>query len=777
MQQRLIMMREVFRTSLLLFVGVLLSTSVHAVLVVDVALGGLGGDVAPARVLNTDTDTQETYDWSAGGVLYNGPAQNTRFYGGVSVTTTGGLSGIPASIKLASGPNLITASALNGVAGPSQVRALYLWDSADFLVSGANAFDATPSSSLTLSSATLFDGNATGGTRFVIRDGSTYYISNLKGPDTSNIDVTIRGDSAGLQWGVFNPDGFASFTEDDANLGFGSVSFSTRTFTNVTGVGFIGNSRRSSFSRFEMDKFQASLFLDTSLPGYVSTPFSLVDVSVNRTNGDCTVSWEAALNQRFSIQRSSDFENWTTLQTNYPALGAEGALVSYTDAAVSASPAWYRVSRPHDPDKKLNVLLIIVDDLRDHEEFSGNNTIQMPNLDRLATQGLKFEQAYCQATFCNPSRASFLTGLRPDTTGISNNQDYFRDSPNPAVANAVTLPQCFRDNGYYTVSLGKILHHDQMDPLSWNVQINSFGSSAAGNSGTWVNMTHNYSAPLDWCKWRAPECEDDDLDDGRLAQAAIDVLREKRTDPFFLALGFKKPHDPFVAPRKYFDMYPLTNLVLHVDPPDASPFPPQAVPSGGYMPAFNAMDDSDRLEFLRCYAACSTYVDTQIGKVFDAMDELGLWQNTIVILYTDHGYHQGERGWWNKALLDTYDAKVPLTAYVPQMPFSDVVCTGVVELVDIYPTLTELAGIQPPVSLEGESFVPLLQNPAQPWNGVGISQKSTGKTVSDGRFRYTEWSDGEKQLFDHTTDPGEWYNLASDPAHTNIMQTLSVWLQ
>ncbi len=199
------------------------------------------------------------------------------------------------------------------------------------------------------------------------------------------------------------------------------------------------------------------------------------------------------------------------------------------------------------------------------------------------------------------------------------------------------------------------------------------------------------------------------------------------------------------------------------------------------MTAFNAMDENDRLEFLRSYAACSTYADAQIGKVFDAMEELGLWQNTIVMLWTDHGYHQGEHGWWNKTLLDTYDTKVPFMAYVPEMADSGVVSTGVIELVDVYPTVTELAGLTPPGNLEGDSFAPLLENPFASWTEVAISQRTSGSAVSgtsvfDGRYRYTEWTDGEKQLFDHTTDPGEWYNLATNSAYSGIMQTLSLRL-
>jgi uncharacterized sulfatase len=764
----------------LLTLFVCLAGSMSAGLVVDASAGfeTLSSSLNPSRSLDTDTDIEESIAWSDTVPLYEGGPVGTRFFGGVVVTAAGGLNTLAGTRTIAAGSNLLLANAQNGVIGPSQVRALYLWDSADFSGSGPGSFGETADSSLKITGGTLFDLASKGGTRFVIRDGGICYISSLPGLASTGTgeSVTIYGNSPGLQWAAFDPSQFASFTEDAPDLGLGNLSFETRTFNNVSGVGLIGNTWRSSFSRFEIRDFEARLVQDTSLPGYGSTPFTISDAVFDPTAGACTVSWEAALNQRFTLERSDDLSSWTMIASNYPAVGANSNEVSYIDSAAAPNRSFYRVSRPYDPNKKLNVLLLVVDDLRDHEQFAGGNTVMMPNLDRMAEEGLKFKHAYCQATFCNPSRASFLTGLRPDTTGISNNQDYFRDSANPAVANAVTMPQCFRTNGYHTVSLGKILHHDQMDPLSWDVQINSFGASAAGNSGTWVNMTHNYSSPLDWCRWRAPDCEDDDLDDGRIAQAAIEVLREKRTEPFFLAVGFKKPHDPFVAPKKYFDMYPLTNLVLHTDPPDASPFLPQAVPTGGYMPAFDAMDDSDRLEFLRCYAACSTYVDAQVGRILDTMDELGLWQNTIVMLWTDHGYHQGERGWWNKALLDEYDANVPLMAFVPQMPVRDVICTGVVELVDIYPTLTELAGIQPPAALEGESFVPLIEDPSLPWSEVGLSQKSNGRSVCDGRYRYTEWDDGGKELYDHTTDPGEWYNLASDSAYVSIMQTLSLHL-
>lgn len=422
-----------------------------------------------------------------------------------------------------------------------------------------------------------------------------------------------------------------------------------------------------------------------------------------------------------------------------------------------------------------NVLLIVVDDLRDHEMFAGANRVDMPSLDRLAGQGLKFSRAYCQATFCNPSRTSFLTGLRPNTTGVHDNKAFFRESKDPAVAQAVTMPQHFRQNGYYTASLGKILHGRQIDPLSWDLQVNGFPETPAGKQGQWVSMTRGV---IKWCRWRAPDCADEDLDDGQIAAKAIEILEAKHDKPLLLAVGFKKPHDPFVAPKRYFDRYPLDSLKLHVDPADATPVPPLAIPNNANKRAFAAMSDQECLEFLRCYAACSTYADAQIGKILDSMDRLDLWKNTVVLLWTDHGYHQGERGWWNKTLLFEYDAKVPFTVCLPTMTSRSRVCHSVIELIDVFPTVTELAGLQLPKGLEGQSFVPLLHNPVHVWNRVAHTQSGAGRnrSICNGRFRYTQWADGAVELYDHDQDPGEWYNQADNLAYTAVMAELKAQL-
>lgn len=760
-------------------------SGLEAVLVVDASASfqALPSSVEAARADAVNLASERRIEWHASEYLFNGGSPGTRIYGGAVITSAGdSLTGNNHIWINSSSDDLVIR--MDGGSGPSEARGLFLWDSSDFLVPGSKfAFDDTAESSLEVTAGAAYFG--VGGTRYVIRDGGIYYISSLEGITGSTGTYSINGASPGLQWATFDPAEFATFDNDAGNLGLPSLgAFETMTFQNVTGVGLLCESYRSSFTRLEIADFEARLIgspPDTSLPGYGSHPFEVITTTVDPESGYVTVSWEAALNQRFTVERSSNLgsNDWVVIASNYPPQGADGNTVSYLDTTASSDHNFYRVSRPYDPAKPLNVLMIVVDDLRDHEAFAGNNAVQMPNLDRFAEKGIKFSNAFCQATYCNPSRASFLTGLLPETLGILNNEDYFRDSIDSTIADAVTLPQCFRTNGYYTVSLGKILHGNQADPLSWDLQNNSYDQPGQPPSEEQYNMTTNYVNPLSWCRWGAPDCEDNELSDGAMAEHAVEILREKRTDPFFLALGFKKPHDPFIAPKKYFDMYPTNSLTLHVDPIDATPAPVEAIPTGGgSYKAFEAMADSDRLEFLRSYAACSTYADAQIGKVFDAMDELGLWQNTIVVLFTDHGYHQGERGWWNKTLLFDYDAKVPLMAYVPEMIYSDVVSTGVVELIDIFPTLTELTGLAPPANLEGDSFASLIHDPMQQWGEVAYSIKTAGsavqgKSVCDGRYRYTEWPNGDKELYDHETDPGEWYNLASNPAYTTLMNELS----
>jgi len=420
-------------------------------------------------------------------------------------------------------------------------------------------------------------------------------------------------------------------------------------------------------------------------------------------------------------------------------------------------------------EKKPNVLFITIDDLRNEMGCYGNPRIQTPHMDRLARRGMRFDRAYVQATFCNPSRTSFLTGLRPDRTGIMDNRTWFRKR----LPDAVTLPQLFRQNGYHTVRMGKIFHDGQRmeDPKAWDTAIYP-KATELGRKGEGRNLT---GGRVQWCRWLAAEGDDEDQPDGQIAREAIRFLEKKHQKPFFLALGFYKPHDPFNAPKKYFEPYPLEKMKLYRDPPDRKPDLPQAI-GGPWKKEFDRFTDRERREFLRAYYAGTTFLDAQIGKVLAALQRRGLDGNTIILLASDHGYHLGERGWWNKSTLFELSARSPLLVYAPGRKAMGKSCARLVEFVDIYPTLAGLCGITPPAGLEGRSFAPLLDDPEQPWKEAAYTQirrgKFDGRSVRTERWRYTEWNEGRQgsELYDHENDPGEYLNLAGDPRYADVVK-------
>lgn len=434
---------------------------------------------------------------------------------------------------------------------------------------------------------------------------------------------------------------------------------------------------------------------------------------------------------------------------------AAAALVSLAISIQAAATA--------DPPRP-NVLFIAIDDLRTELGCYGADHVRTPNIDRLAAQGMRFDRAYVQAAFCNPSRVSFLTGLRPDNTRVLGNRTWFRDN----LPDAVTLPQLFKQNGYYTLRLGKIFHgaESMEDPQAWHEAIYP-KVTERGLRGEGRNLT---DGKVKWCRWKAAEGDDLDQPDGQIAQLAVDFLKKRHEQPFFLAVGFHKPHDPFIAPARYFDGYPLDSLRLHRDPPDRSPDVTLAIP-GTWKTPFDEFTDQERREFLRAYYACTTFVDAQVGKVLRALDESGARDNTVVILISDHGYHLGERGWWNKNTLFELTARTPMIIYAPQMRAKGQSCRRLVEFVDIYPTLTDLCGVTSPANLAGRSAAPLLDDPDQPWKQAAYMQlvrgAAEGRTVRTERWRYTEWDQGRQgiELYDHDDDPGEYHNLANDPQH------------
>jgi uncharacterized sulfatase len=424
---------------------------------------------------------------------------------------------------------------------------------------------------------------------------------------------------------------------------------------------------------------------------------------------------------------------------------------------------------------KPNVLLVVVDDLACVLGCYGHPLAKSPATDALAKRALHFERAYCQYPVCNPSRTSMLTGLRPDSTGVLDNQTHLRKT----LPKAVTLPQLFRAGGYTTVSLGKIFHRgltmedtrpEMDDAASWDVR-RYFHSTPTGLKGEGRNMTGGKHA---WCRWVAAEGGDEDQPDGQIAAEAVQIIEKKADKPWFLAVGFHKPHDPFIAPKKYFDLYPLDRLPVH-RPPEGRATPPAPAVGRGWD---FSLTDRERREFLRCYLACVSFMDAQLGKVLAALTRSKRWGDTVVVFVGDHGYHLGEHGWWNKNTLFELSARVPMMVWAPGMKAAGKTTIALVEMVDIYPTLADFCGVAAPAGLEGKSFRPLLDEPDRKWKQAAFTQvqrgKFAGRSVRTDRWRYTEWDGGARgvELYEPAKDPAGYFNLAEKPEYAETVKEL-----
>ena len=495
-----------------------------------------------------------------------------------------------------------------------------------------------------------------------------------------------------------------------------------------------------------------------------------------------------------------------------------------------------------------NILFIAVDDLRPALGTYGVNVVHSPNIDRLAETGLRFDRAYCQYAICGPTRASLLTGLRPDTLKIDDIDTFFRNT----VPDLITMPQYFKQHGYETVYVGKVFHPGQTDDAnSWNYHVpvpaekgpeyklpeslaiikqrREDGIAKYGKKSKLEGLT---AGPV----YEGADAPDSSYMDGQVADGAIKALRDlKKNQPFFLGVGFHKPHLPFVAPKKYFDLYDPATLPLTDTPNPPTGAPTMALHSSFELrtrygvPLSGPIDDATQRKLLQAYYACVSFVDAQVGRVLEELDKEGLRTNTIIVLWGDHGWHLGEYGMWGKATDFEVATRVPLIVCDPRAAVHGQGTKALVEYVDIYPTICDLAGLPIPPQLPGRSFAPLLSHPDLPWKKAAFSQFPTpalrewaarpltpemrqtffgpiiaqveqklraengdrydqdifenhmmGYSMRTDRYRLTIWVDRrhpeEKpyaiELYDHDIDPRESVNVAGVPENAALVESL-----
>jgi arylsulfatase A-like enzyme len=466
-------------------------------------------------------------------------------------------------------------------------------------------------------------------------------------------------------------------------------------------------------------------------------------------------------------------------------------------------------------------VLIAVDDLRPDLGCYGHPVARTPHIDRLAAAGLRFTRIYCQQAAGNPSRTALLTGRRPDTTRVFDLDTHFRRS----LPDTVTLPQQFRKYGYETTAFGKIFQKPTMGDLpSWSIApwVAGLHPWRSAENQAFAESQWRQIEESDWVStgdfsydpslreavaegdqqraipsWDSPDVADGDLPDGQAAAAAVAALGELRGQRFFLGVGFLRPHLPFVAPKRYFDLYPPESVPLAENPEPPFDVPQYALPDSSELrqysdiPPQGPIGEAKARELVRAYYAGVSYVDAQVGRLLDALDNLNLRENTIVVLWGDHGYHLGDHGLWSERTNFEAATRSPLIVSAPGQRGAGRRTAALTESVDLYPSLCEICELPRPLGLEGSSFVPLFEDPDRLWKRAAFSQSpceipgvgpGMGYSMRTSRYRYTEWTAKDNpfsaaELYDYQTDPLEQRNVANRPENISLVNGLSGMLR
>lgn len=450
-----------------------------------------------------------------------------------------------------------------------------------------------------------------------------------------------------------------------------------------------------------------------------------------------------------------------------------------------------------------NVLFIISDDLNNMLGCYGDPRAQTPNLDKLAARGVRFDLAYCAYPLCGPSRNSMLTGLYPNSTGIHQNALIFRQT----IPNQLSLPQAFRQQGWFAGRIGKLYHYNvpnsvgtngHDDPASWELELNPAGVERMEEHPVITTLTpRQFGGTLSWHASSKGDAEHTDGMQAADAEWVLERCARQKDRPFFLAVGFFRPHTPYVAPKAYFDKYPAAQMPVVPLPRKEEQAGVPAAALSSRRAVEDAMTDEQRRLARQAYYASISFMDAQVGRVVAALDRLGLADSTVIVFTSDHGYHMGEHGLWQKMTLFEEAARVPLLIVAPGVGRRGGVAKAPVSHVDLFPTLAELCGVTPPANLQGQSLVPILRDPsatgrgwaltqvirgvagAPPEQGAkakkGATERFSGYSLRTARWRYTEWGEGRhgRELYDHQTDPKELTNLAELPAHAATVTDLS----